>query len=1058
MLLFAGVLAGVAAPAAVAANRADAAGPSDVQHAPDQSSAQAIAAKYEHAVVVDSASSPTLLIKALPDGSMQAESDIVPQRADVGGVWTSIDTSLQRSSDGWLEPAVAAAGVKFAPGGTDEIAQIQSESGDWFSENWPYGTLPTPTIDGAHATYSEVFPGVDLRLTATNAGMSEVLVVKSALAAANPELADVTLAVEGATVQPKAASRTLQALTAPSNQPVASATPLWWDSANHSSTADDPGADEPQAVPVESTSSSVSMDVHAIAATNPVYPIYVDPDWHSYLQYDWYTDVAFPDQSYYDPPSDSVGYGIENGVGYRSHAFFQFQTDYLAGKHVLSAHMDITQTYANSCDTTLVQLWEYGGSTTPGFTWNQEPNQWWQAIDAQGNVNGGPCAPAAKLVGFNATPASVAAASTGQSTIQLGLRVADESNPLTRKHYNWDASLTTNYNTPPATPTSPVMTSPPRACSTSVSSPVYVNNGSSQPLTFQVNSTDADPGPHTTTFYFYTATGSTVLSPSGHVSKDNGAASLTVAAGTLPEGAYRWTARATDGIDASPGYSPTCYFTVDNQPPALPTVSPSGPTTPKFVGQPMTATITVNPSDHIGVIAAYWRYGAAPDSAPAMYGSTNLNNVAQPVCGSSAQGVQFICPGSSTSVSVTVDPPDENAILVATSYDLAGNPSSGDDPSKLPGAHVKIFGGYTTVSAGADVTSVADANGVGQHRWDLTTATTSHPSANDLNTAHALPLTVGADATSAPSPAPGALTFAGNLVLDRYVIGSQHLAAIEDAPSPWSWEISLGQFKRPGGTTPSGMAMIYSCAMSSGNMTSRYANCENGTAVGAPLGYVWTSAPTGAGHTYQPVYRCAIVSSNDHFDSLSSTCEGQHVDSLLGYFQNPSPVTTSSAAVNTTSSFTVSARLTATTVPTTGTTVAISQGSGVDSDFTLGIFNSKWQFCVRTPGSATTTAPDCATSSTGAVAGVGQFVTGTFDSIANQVRISLGGTAQPSATVTHDVGAASTPGNLVIGSGRGNHAPMGQWLGSIALPSIYQGVASSLQLNHLSGNTDPNSF
>lgn len=55
------------------------------------------------------------------------------------------------------------------------------------SLGWP-GLLPEPRLDGATATYPEVFNGVDLRLTADAEGFQRVLVVKSAEAAANPAL------------------------------------------------------------------------------------------------------------------------------------------------------------------------------------------------------------------------------------------------------------------------------------------------------------------------------------------------------------------------------------------------------------------------------------------------------------------------------------------------------------------------------------------------------------------------------------------------------------------------------------------------------------------------------------------------------------------------------------------------------------------------------------------------------------------------------------------------------------------------------------------------------
>ncbi|MEN0083820.1 MAG: LamG-like jellyroll fold domain-containing protein [Leifsonia sp.] len=998
----------------------------------------ATAVRYGHKVVVDSKSSPTLLIQALPDGTMQAESDVVPARAKVGGVWTAIDTTLRSRDDGWLEPKVAAAGVRFGPGGTDDIAQIQSESGQWFSEQWPYGALPAPTIEGSHATYPEVFPGVDLRLTATHAGMSEVLVVKTAQAAANPMLADVSLAVEGATVQPATKARTLEAVTSASAEPVASATPLWWDSRSALSNADTPGGDEPRAVPTTSTTSTVSLDVQSVTATAPTYPLYIDPDWSSYLQADWYTDRAYPNQSYLDPPSDSVGYGIDSGVGYLSHAFFQFQTDFLAHKHVLNARFNIHQTYANSCDTTLVQLWEYGGSTSPGFTWNSEPNQWWYTDDAQGNANGGPCAPNPAWVGFSATHAAAAAAGTGQGNIQLGMRVANESNSLTRKHYDWNAQLVVTYNTPPANPASPAFTTPQRVCSSDPNAPLYVNNGPSQPLTLQVTQSDADGGNVNDGFYIYAANGSSILYQYGTGSVAQGVEKVQVPAGTIPPGAYKWEARAGDYTDLSPGFSTWCYFTVDNTgPAALPGVSiVSGPHT---VGQPVTVDLTSDPGDQVSVFALYWATTAAT-TIPV------TTSTALPTCPVSyAGGVTFVCPDAKTgAATVTVSPPDVSATLSVTTFDQAGNP-----PTPSPNVTAK------PVSADIDAADVSDGSG---HRWATDPISGSASTVADANPTSPVNLTVGSNAAWSVGDEGNSLSFPGYAVLDRYVIGSKHLAALEDASSAWTWEMALGQILRPEAASPApaGMVPIYSCALGSGDMTSLSSTCEGTGVTGVLLGYIWSSAPSGVGS--QAVYRCVQPANNDHFDSLQSNCEGQHVDMRLGYFLLPSPATTATAVVNPTQSFTVSAWLTpATWVGSNGTYTALSHGSGNNSDFSLGISHGRWQFCVRTPGVASSTPSDCAV---GTVASGGQatFVTGEYDAVGHRVSISTGGSSVAYATVTHTfpTGTNPSPGGLIVGSDRWNHAPAHEWAGLINDPSIYQGIASSSQLSRLAFQTGPN--
>ncbi|WP_146116763.1 hypothetical protein [Microbacterium sp. MYb64] len=118
-------------------------------------------------VVVDDLTTPTSVTRAMPDGSMQLEQSTVPVRVPRDGGWVDVDTELERDGD-WFSPTASVAGVRFSSGGSDVIAQTQTTSGEWVSERWTQGTLPTPTVEGDTATYAEVLPDVDLKLTATS--------------------------------------------------------------------------------------------------------------------------------------------------------------------------------------------------------------------------------------------------------------------------------------------------------------------------------------------------------------------------------------------------------------------------------------------------------------------------------------------------------------------------------------------------------------------------------------------------------------------------------------------------------------------------------------------------------------------------------------------------------------------------------------------------------------------------------------------------------------------------------------------------------------------------
>ena len=91
-------------------------------------------------------------------------------------------------------PRATTSAVVFSGGGDGPLAILDSEARE-LAFDWP-GALPKPAIDGPNATYPEVLPGVDLRLTVTEfGGFTQLLVVKTAEAAANPRLAKLKMQV-----------------------------------------------------------------------------------------------------------------------------------------------------------------------------------------------------------------------------------------------------------------------------------------------------------------------------------------------------------------------------------------------------------------------------------------------------------------------------------------------------------------------------------------------------------------------------------------------------------------------------------------------------------------------------------------------------------------------------------------------------------------------------------------------------------------------------------------------------------------------------------------------
>src|SRR5262245_50893570 len=74
-----------------------------------ESAAVELAVSCDRPVTVDSSRTEFSQVVAQPDGRLQFEAAVVPQRARSGAGWADIDLSLARGADGQLRPAVSVA-------------------------------------------------------------------------------------------------------------------------------------------------------------------------------------------------------------------------------------------------------------------------------------------------------------------------------------------------------------------------------------------------------------------------------------------------------------------------------------------------------------------------------------------------------------------------------------------------------------------------------------------------------------------------------------------------------------------------------------------------------------------------------------------------------------------------------------------------------------------------------------------------------------------------------------------------------------------------------------
>lgn len=327
---------------------------------------------------------------AEPDGSYSLAWSAVPQHVEQpDGSWDPVDTSLEVADSGRVEPAAAIAGVSFSGGGNGSDAIRLSRDGKELTLDWPTG-LPAPVLSGDTATYADVVPDVDLRLTATPEGFGELLVVRSAAGAGNPLLESLRLALHTSNLSLHEA--TDGGLLAVDDQgvPVFSApTAVMWDSSSElsgdsrgkatgrsgrrtSGVADDPGEGD-QVAPVDLQVADgalvVTPDQSLLADPGTVFPVYIDPSMDltlsartllaSFGEHDWqftgaegvgrcgqYADDFCPADG--DPARDQA---------FTKRQFYRFTgLPRLNGKLIRTAIFRIRETWSESCSPSGVDL------------------------------------------------------------------------------------------------------------------------------------------------------------------------------------------------------------------------------------------------------------------------------------------------------------------------------------------------------------------------------------------------------------------------------------------------------------------------------------------------------------------------------------------------------------------------------------------------------------------------------------------------------------------------------------------------------------------------------
>ena len=477
---------------------------------------------------------------ANPDGvTFTLDQAVQPVRVRTSdGTWTAPDATLQMASDGSVAPKAATVGLTFSGGGSDQPLVSIERGGRSMALTWP-GVLPKPVLDGDSAVYADVFPGVDLRLTASAEGYREVLVVKTPTAAADPRVKQVRFGMRATGLHVRdTADGGLSAVGGDGRELFTSPPAQVWDStgddgsgqqpadagsvattsartagpspqgaqtavsaADSTDATDGPAPGAGIAVAAQSVtgdSLTVTPDAGVLGATGQdAFPIYIDPDvslssgspQRTLLRSDGYTDYGWANGSTGEGDGHCGTWGgYYCGPDYTQRLYFQFTPGALRGKKVLGATFRVTSPWAFQCDPRWTDL-ERTNNFSSSTTWSSRPKELDLMVDRDFSAGRGsacdPDSPAAPIefadnpdeTNENLTPTVADFAAGKFSKLTLELRAHDESDASAWKRFKNDAVLSVNYVGLPALPTKiGIVTSTGTVCSTSSSDPAVISD------------------------------------------------------------------------------------------------------------------------------------------------------------------------------------------------------------------------------------------------------------------------------------------------------------------------------------------------------------------------------------------------------------------------------------------------------------------------------------------------------------------------------------------------------------------------------------------------------
>ncbi|MGW5188472.1 RHS repeat-associated core domain-containing protein [Kribbella sp. NPDC004138] len=481
---------------------------------PDLVSAVVSARSQGSKVEVESLRSETSTTWANPDGTMTTEAYSAPIRFKTAtGTWQTIDLTLVKDTDGTVAPKGHKFGLQLGKRNTASGGVFASATAgfgrqvEWLAP-WK---LPEPALDGTKATYTDVQPGVDLRLEARRSGFETDFVVKQRPADGVAPVWRIPLRTKGLTAR-QASDGAIEFVDA--KNVVRSRIPVgqMWDAVTDEHT-NMPVNTAPVAMSVEQVSAGqatlvIAPDKDWLLDPARVYPATIDPvyantsvltTFDAFVQSGWPNDLS---------ATTDLRVGKNGTTTERS--FLNFAGSAFQGKDVVSASLSLMQYGTTTCTATTMNL----HASLPADTatrWSNMPvtsQQIWGSVSAAKGLSGCP----ADRVYVDMTGLAQYWSGRTDTTVAVMLKAANETDANAWKRFYSSEGpavpyMSLTWNRPPNAPAT-VETTEAVAYAAPGDTQSYMYSPTRTPWV-RTKATDADGNTVKYVFEFFTGDGPT---------------------------------------------------------------------------------------------------------------------------------------------------------------------------------------------------------------------------------------------------------------------------------------------------------------------------------------------------------------------------------------------------------------------------------------------------------------------------------------------------------------------------------------------------------------------